>query len=191
MSVAPDGAVTELLARWRAGDDSARDRLMTLVFDELREVARRQMHREQAGHTLQPTALVGELYLRLCGKQKPDYADLSHFFGIAAGVMRRILIDHARVKKAVKRGGGRGAGTDLDESVAAPQPPLDPAELLAIDQALADLDQVNAQAARLVELHYFAGFDLDETAGLLGISTATAKRRHAFARAFVLRRLSA
>ena len=179
--------VTGLLLSWRQGDAAALDRLVPLVYDELRRVARRHLRREQPGHGLQPTALVHEVYLRLVDVEQLALKNRTHFFAVAAKLMRQILVDHARRQHADKRGGGATMMT-LDDVSPAPQPAS--VDVLALDQALAALASIDARQSHLVELRFFAGFNIDEAAEALGISPATVEREWALARAWLFRRLS-
>lgn len=172
--------VTALLARLADGDPLAFDDLLPLVYTELRSVARRQLAGEATGHTLTPTALVHEVYFRLVGQREPLYGNRAHFLGVAARAMRRILVDHARTRARRKRDGGQQV--ELTPEVAAG---ADPQELIALDDALQRLAAVDARQARVIELRYFMGLDLDETAEALGISRATVKRDWVLARAFL------
>lgn len=179
------GAVTRLLAAWNQGDERARDSLMPLVYGELRRRAASYLRRERPGHTLRPTDLVHEAYLRLCAQHK-GWQNREQFFAVAAQLMRRILVDHARAQKAAKR--GRGLRVTLDEgmigSIGARQP-----DLIILDRALEELAARDERLCRLVELRFFAGLTLQETAGALGISLATANRDWALAKAWLFRRL--
>lgn len=179
--------VTRILSALEQGDPTAAEQLLPLVYDELRRLAAEKMAQEKPGHTLQPTALVHEAYLRLVGTAKPQAASWSSrgsFLVAAAEAMRRILVDNARRKKSVKRGGGR-ARADFDEAnLAAPEAS---AELLAVDEALATLAQTDPQAADLVKLRYFAGLSLPEVAEALNISPRSADRLWAYARAWLRR----
>jgi RNA polymerase sigma factor (TIGR02999 family) len=173
--------VTRILSAIEHGDPSAAAELLPLVYDELRKLAAQKLAHEKPGHTLQPTALVHEAYLRLMGQEEPrSYRDRGHFFAAAAAAMRRILIDNARRKRTRKRGG------DLRrqplEAVAAPEPDD---ELLALDEALQKLAAVDPQKAKLVELRYFAGLTGEQAAEVLGISPTTADRHWAYARAWL------
>ncbi len=184
--------VTQLLRDWSAGRPEARDELVGLVYEPLRAIAERHLHRERDGHTLQPTALVNELYLRFIDQHQVNWHDRTHFFAVAAQVMRRILVDHARSRGAQKRGGD-AEELPLDESVAsaaAAPAPEDDVDLGALDEALARLARVDPQAVRVVELRYFAGLTLEETAAVLDVSTATVKRDWAMARAWLYRELT-
>ncbi|REJ86124.1 MAG: RNA polymerase subunit sigma-70 [Acidobacteria bacterium] len=177
--------VTHLLERWREGDSRALDELMPVVYDELRRVAARRMRDERPGHTLAPTDLLHEAYGRLVQADIP-WQDRAHFFAVAAGTMRRILVDHARGRAARKRGGDAVRVT-LDDSL-----PLDAAEpetLLALHEALERLAELDQRKARVLELHLFAGLSYDETAAALDVSAATVDRDLRFARAWLQREL--
>jgi RNA polymerase sigma factor (TIGR02999 family) len=179
--------VTQLLREWSEGREEARDRLLGLVYDPLRLIAERHLHRERQGHTLQPTALVHELYLKLVDQRRVAWADRTHFFAVAAQVMRRILVDHARRRKSEKRGGSLIPVTiDAAFEVAVPEG-LDVVEL---DVALENLEKVYPQQARIVELRFYAGLTIDETAEALGISPATISREWTMARAWLRRAMS-
>lgn len=190
------GEVTRLLQRWSDGDDGALGRMLPMVYDELRRMARRHLQRERDGHTLQGTSLVHEVYLRLAEKGPVEWESRAHFFGWASTLMRHILIDHARSRHAAKRGGGaelvsldalqeeRGEAAEP----AAPEPD-DLPDLIAIDQALRRLERLDPQQGRVVELRYFCGLSVAETAEALGISPATVKREWITARAWLLREL--
>lgn len=178
--------VTELLVRWRKGDREALDKLVPLVYEELRRIAQHFLQRERPDHTLQSTALVHEAYVRMVGQNLPEWESRAHFFGIAAQLMRQILVDHARARQASKRGGGAFKLT-LDESTALPeQKDLD---LIALDDALKSLQQLDEQQSRIVELRYFAGLTIEDTSAVLGISPATVKRDWATARAWLQREM--
>ena len=186
----PRSGITELLAAWAAGDPRAADRLLPAVYDELRRQAARAMGRESDGNTLQPTALVHEAYLRLVDQRAP-WHNRAQFFGVAAQAMRRVLVDHARARHAAKRGGGAPRIT-LDDA-AAEQPGASDdsaADVLALHDALTRLAAMDPDQARLVELRYFAGLTIEETAAALGSSPATVKREWAVARAWLHRELS-
>jgi len=184
MNAAPQ-QVTELLRSWARGDRSALDRLVPLVHDELHRLAHRCMRQEQAGHTLQTTALVDEAYLRLVDADNVRWEDRTHFFAIAATVMRRILVDFARARRAKKREAILlKAPVDLERlQVAAPQPDAD---IVALDDALQSLAVFDARGARVVELRYFGGLSIEETAEVLGVSPKTVKRDWAAARAWLM-----
>lgn len=177
------GQVTELLARWADGDRAALDAMMPIVYAELRRIADAYLRRERSGHTLQPTALVHEAWMRLVRQEHPSIAHRRHFFALAAQVMRRILVDHARASQTQKRG-GEVAMTTLDDTVRAATQG-DPAELLALDVALSDLSRVDARQAQVIELKYFGGLTIDELAGVLGVSAATISRDQRAAEAWL------
>jgi RNA polymerase sigma factor (TIGR02999 family) len=179
--------VSELLTRWRAGDRSALDSLLPLVYDELRRLARKHLRSERPGHTLQSTALVHEAYLRLAGKSSLQVENRTHFFGIAAGVMREILVDHARRRGAAKRGSNCLTLT-LDEAVALPKKRA--VDLIALDDALNGLAAMDPRQSRIVELRFFGGLSIEETSDALGISRATANREWTTARLWLQRELS-
>ncbi|WP_321476559.1 ECF-type sigma factor [uncultured Paludibaculum sp.] len=170
-----------MLRRWSDGDLSARDKLMSQVYDELRVLARRALSREQNANTLQPTALVHELYVRLIGQSAMDIRDRGHFFAVAATVMRHILVDHARARHAQRRGGG-AIQVELKDAIASTNPDMD---ILAIDQALARLEALDARKARVVEMKFFAGLTEHEIAGVLNVGRATVERDWAFAKSWL------
>ena len=175
------GEVTRLLSAIEQGDPQAASKLLPLVYDELRRLAAQKLAQEKPGETLQATALVHEAYLRLVGKDdEPRWANCGHFFAAAAEAMRRILIDQARAKRAQKRGGGRKRN-ELEDMAA----PHDDEELLALDEALQKLAKQDPLKAKLVELRYFAGLTGDQAAEVLDISSATADRHWAYARAWL------
>jgi RNA polymerase sigma factor (TIGR02999 family) len=180
----PAGEVTTLLQAWRDGDEAARDRLIPVVYDELRRRARRHLEHERPGHTLGPTGLVHETYLRLCEQNQPS-RNRAQFFAIASRLMRRILVDHARARVAAKRGRGLRL-TLVEERTPAAAPP----DLLDLDAALEELAALDEDQARLVELRYFGGLSLVETARALGWSHAKASREWAIARSWLYRRLT-
>jgi RNA polymerase sigma factor (TIGR02999 family) len=179
--------VTELLQAWSRGDASAFDRLIPLVYEELRRQAQRYLRRERPGHTLQTTGLVHEAYLRLVDQRHADWRNRAQFFGVAAKTMRRVLIDHARSKQAAKRGGGGIQITLEDVTTPAQEPAVD---LLELDDALVRLAALDPQQAKVVELRYFTGLGIEETAAVLGISPATVKRDWVVARAWLRRELA-
>jgi RNA polymerase sigma factor (TIGR02999 family) len=181
--------VTQLLERWARGDPEAFRELVPLVYQELRLLARHYLRQEQASHTLQPTALVHEAYLRLAGTRDVQLRNRSHFYGAAAQVMRRVLVDYARRRMADKRGGASPNVLSLDEAI---EIPVDMRlDLAALDEALEALERIAPEKARVVELRYFGGLSVEETAEYLGISSATVKRYWAFSRAWLFRRLAA
>jgi RNA polymerase sigma factor (TIGR02999 family) len=179
--------VTELLRSWRQGHAEALDRLIPLVHDELRRVAHAHFRREQPGHTLQATALVHEVYLRLMDIDRLTLNDRTHFFAVSARLMRQILVDHARRKRADKRGGGVTM-MSLDEVSPVSQTPI--VDVLALDQALDALSSHDERQCRVVELRFFAGLSIDEAAEALGVSAATVEREWAMAKAWLYQRLS-
>jgi RNA polymerase sigma factor (TIGR02999 family) len=182
--------VTELLLSWRQGDTAALDRLVPLVYDELRRVARRHLRGESPGQALRATALVHEVYLRLVDVDRMTLTSRAHFFGVAATLMRQILVDHARRQRAGKRGGGATVIT-LNEVAGAAAPTLaSSVDVLALDEALDALSAIDSRQCRVVELRFFAGLTIDETADALGVSTATVEREWALAKAWLYRRLS-
>ena len=179
--------VTELLLSWRQGDTAALDRLIPFVYDELRRVARRRLRGESPGHALQSTALVHEVYLRLVDLDRVTLKNRTHFFALAATLMRQILVDHARRRHADKRG-GRATMVGLDGVSPAALPPS--VDVLALDQALGALSVIDDRQCRVVELRFFAGLNIDETAEALGVSPATVEREWALAKAWLYRQLS-
>ena len=182
----PGPNVTGLLQAWGAGDPSALDRLVPVVYDELHRQAQRYLRRENPGHTLQTTALVHEAYLRLVDQRDARWQNRAQFFGVAAQVMRRILVDHARRHRAAKRGGAVRPVPLEEGEVAAVGSDVD---LVALDDALTRLADLDPQQARVVELRYFTGLGIEDTAEALGISPATVKRDWAMARAWLKRDL--
>lgn len=177
--------VTALLQDMQRGVAGAADRLASQVYDELHRIAESAMRREHAGHTLQPTLLVNEAFLRLAGQTDSPWQNRSQFFALAAQTIRRLLVDHARARARLKR--DHGLRVTLNESVAeAPERSLD---LLALDDALTQLEALSPRQARVVEMRYFAGMEIEDTAAALDISVATVKRDWTFARAFLLRAL--
>jgi RNA polymerase sigma factor (TIGR02999 family) len=179
--------VTGLLLSWRQGDPAALDRLVPLVYDELLRVARGHLRREPPGHSLQATALVHEVYLRLVDVDRMTVKGRTHFIAVAAKLMRQILVDHARRKRADKRGGGVTM-VSLDE--VSPAARTSSVDVLALDEALDALSSFDVQQCRVVELRFFGGLNIDETAEALGVSTATVEREWAMAKAWLYQRLS-
>jgi RNA polymerase sigma factor (TIGR02999 family) len=194
--------VTQLLAQWRDGDERAFAELSALMYEELRQLAQRHLRRERSDHTIQKTALVNEAFVRLVGQQSVDWQSRAHFIGLASKLMRRVLVDYARARLADKRGGGAGV-LSLDE-MAAPEadeaPDTTPTalqhldahtqeEVSAIDQALQRLEQIDARQAQIVEMRYFGGLTVEQTAEAVGISEATVKREWTLARAWLRREL--
>ena len=180
-------AVTQLLLDWNNGDQAALEQLLPLVNAELRLLAKRYMRRESPGHTLQTSALVNEAYLRLIDQKQVLWQNRAHFLGIAAQLMRRILIDHARKAHYAKRGGG-ALRVSLDESAAVTEAKA--AELLAVDEALERLTNLDARKGRLVELRFFGGLTEEETAEVLGVSVPTVQREWRAAKAWLHRMLT-
>jgi RNA polymerase sigma factor (TIGR02999 family) len=177
--------ITKLLQRWRDGDVAAADALLPLVYAQLRAIARRQLAGERTGHTLMPTDLVHEAYLKHSDDRPPESVDRVHFFAIAARAMRQILVDHERHRRAAKRDGGeRITLSSID-----PPDPNQAIDLLALDQALQALEIVDARKARVIELRAFAGLDFDEIAQFMNISRATLARDFRTARAWLYRAL--
>jgi len=181
--------VTALLHAWRGGDAAALDALLPLVYRELHLIAARYMSGERAGHVLQSTALVNEAFLKLV-QQRVDWQSRAHFFAIAASAMRRILVDHARKARTDKRGNAVAA-EPLDDAlpVAAPGPGLDAVDAFSLDRALRSLEALDPQQGRIVELRFFGGLTVEETADVVGVSPTTVKREWAIARAWLLRAL--
>jgi RNA polymerase sigma-70 factor, ECF subfamily len=194
--------VTQLLAQWRDGDERAFAQLSALMYEELRQLAQRHLRRERSNHTMQKTALVNEAFVRLVGQQSVDWQSRAHFIGLASKLMRRVLVDYARARLADKRGGGVGV-LSLDE-MAAPEPDEAPdttptalqhldahtqEEVSAIDQALLRLEQIDERQAQIVEMRYFGGLTVEQTAEAIGISEATVKREWTLARAWLRREL--
>lgn len=178
--------ITHLLKEWSDGDERALDRLTPLVYQELRQQAARFLRRERAGHTLQTTALIHEAYLRLIDAKDVRWQSRAHFFAIAANLMRRVLVDHARRRDAEKRGGAQLRLT-LDEKLAVTS--TAEVDVLAIDQALNKLSTIDSQQALVVELRFFSGLSVEETAAALGVSPATVKRDWSVARAWLRREI--
>jgi RNA polymerase sigma factor (TIGR02999 family) len=203
----PDQPVTQLLAKWRGGNEAALGELTGLVYQELRSLAQRHLRRERSNHTIQRTALVHEAFVRLVNQQSVDWQSRAHFFGLASNLMRRILVDHARARLASKRGGGVDA-VSLDE-ITNPTEPEDSGssagphyaepgkvdgetdeDVAAIDEALTRLGALDERQAKIVEMRYFGGLTIEETAAAIGISDATVKREWTLARAWLRRELS-
>jgi len=174
--------VTQLLVDWSNGDKSALEKLFPLVYDELRRAARQYMRRENPGHTLQTTALVHEAYLRLIDQRHTQWRNRAHFFAIAAQIMRRILLDHARSYQYKKRGGGAHQ-VSLDETAIVSQGKA--AEMIVLDDALNELAKIDPQQSRVVELRFFGGLTVEETAEVLSLSPATIKREWSAAKAWL------
>ena len=179
--------VTQLLIDWSKGDQAALDQLMPLVYSELRRLATNYLRRERQGHTLQPTALVNEAYLKLVDQRNAKWQNRAQFFGISAQLMRRILVDHARQHRAAKRGGSEQQRLSITSAEKlAKQSEID---LLALNEALDELTKMDPQQARIVELKFFGGLSIEETAEVLGIGHATVERDWKMARAWLRRQL--
>ena len=186
----PAHNVTELLLSWGEGDTAALDRLVPLLYDDLRQVARRHLRRERPGHSLQATALVHEVFLRLVDMDRMTVKSRTHFFALSARLMRQILVDHARRQQADKRGGGATL-ISLNEAAGAAAPASTPSvDVLALDEALDALSSFDDRQCRVVELRFFAGLNIPEAADALGVSTATVERDWAMAKAWLHQRLS-
>lgn len=179
--------LTELLRDWRQGDRTALDRLTPLVYDEIRRIAHRYMDRERQGHTLQTTALINEAYLRLLGQQQVNWNSRTHFYAVVAQVMRHVLIDHARSRLYLKRG-GEAQRVPFDEATLMSTERA--TELIALDEALNILAELDARKARVIELRYFGGFSLEETAAVLGVSVMTVRRDWRAAKAWLFQQVS-
>jgi len=187
MTISPVQQVTQLLVEWSHGDQAALDQLIPLVNDELRRLASRYLRREHPGHMLQTSALVNEAYLRLIDQAQVEWQNRAHFFGIAAELMRRILVDHARRHTRAKRGGG-ALQVSLDEAALVTRERA--AELVALDEALMELAALDPRKSRIVELRFFGGLGLEETAAVLGVSSPTVQREWRTAKAWLHRTLS-
>ena len=179
--------VTQLLVSWGKGDQQSLESLIPLVYDELRRQARRYLRRERPDHTLQSSALVHEVYVRLIDQRQANWHNRSQFFGVAAQLMRRILVDHARSRGAVKRGAGVTKLAIAEEMAAIEMQNVD---LIALDTSLTKLEQIDPQQCRIVELRFFSGLSIEDTADALSISPATVKRDWAMAKAWLYREIS-
>jgi RNA polymerase sigma-70 factor (ECF subfamily) len=184
----PDGEVTLLLTEFREGNQEAANRLMPLIYSELRRVAGTYLQRERPGHTLQTTALVNEVYLRLAGGQPAPWQNRAHFFAIAAHGMREVLLDYARRHHAGKRGGKDAQKVEIDAEVLGASPKIE--NVIAIDEALERLAQIDPRQSRLIELRFFAGLDVEEVAEVMGVSPTTIKREWTSAKAWLHRELA-
>lgn len=192
------GEITRLLRRWTQGDASAIDELWPLVHEDLRRLARRELAKERGEHTLQRTALVNEAFIRLSGQRTVEWLNREQFLSLAAMIMRRVLVDYARKRDAQRRGQGARhvslhdtqAALELDERQASEPFAEDSVDVIAIDSALLRLEALDAAQGRIVELRYFGGLTLEETADVVGLSVATVKREWAMARAWLQRELS-
>jgi RNA polymerase sigma factor (TIGR02999 family) len=186
--VSPSSQITQLLMAWRGGEKAALERLLPQVEAQLRRLARRYMAGERAGHTLQTTALVNEAYLRLVGSEKVQWRDRAHFFAVAAQLMRRILVDHARSRRYQKRGGGARQVTLDEEWMGSREPSRD---LIALDDALQALAEVDPRKSRVIELRIFGGLSVEETAAVLEVSQDTVLRDWRLARHWLRKELAA
>src|SRR4051812_42041681 len=179
--------ITQWLSHCKGADAEALEQLLPLVYDELHRRAIQLFSRESAGHTLQPTALVSEVYLRLRDQRKMEWQNRAQFFALAARMMRRILVSHARSRRAAKRGGGETRITLVDEVAAAPERDV---SLLAVDDALTKLDSIDPDKSRMVELRFFSGLSVEETAEVMGVSPRTINRQWETAKAWLYRELA-
>lgn len=186
MEPAPN-LITQLLMDWRGGDSAALEKLAPIVYEEMRRIARRYMKGERAGHTLQTSALVNEAYMRLVDHNNIQWENRAHFFAVAAQAMRRVLVDHARNRNYQKRGGGAHK-VEFDEAWMAASERA--AEFIALNDALTDLENVDPRKGKVVEMRYFGGLSVEETAEALGVSPITVKRDWNLARAWLLRALT-
>ena len=184
----PTNDVTQLLVSWSKGNKEALDRLVPLVYSELRRLARRYMGRESPGHTLQTSALINEAYMKLVDRQNIQWQNRAHFFAVAAQVMRHILIDHARTRNYAKRGAG-ARKISLDETAVLSDKRA--ADLVALDDALNALAEIDPRKSRIIELRFFGGLSIEETAEIMEISTVTVTREWRTARAWLRREMSA
>lgn len=191
MSSPQQRPITVLLERWKDGDSAALQDLLPIVYDELRRVAQRYLRSERTGHTLQSTALVHEAYLRLAQGNPRQFENRAHFFAVASNLMRQILVDYARSHRAAKRGGGAYKITLTDGlGVAAGKEAASEFDVLALNEAMTGLAKLDAQQARVVELRFFGGLSIEETAAVMNISPATVKRDWATARAWLHREMA-
>jgi RNA polymerase sigma factor (TIGR02999 family) len=185
-----DTEITEVLQQWRNGDHAALDRLTERLYNQLRILAERALGKDWATQSLQPTELVHEAYLRLVDAQTLDWKSRAHFFGVAARLMRQILVDQARTRNAAKRGGGKLKVSIQADDVEVPDPHAQVVDLIGLDLALHELSTLDRNQGRVVELRFFAGMTVEETAEALGVSTRTVKRDWRLAKAWLRRRLS-
>jgi RNA polymerase sigma factor (TIGR02999 family) len=187
MDIPSKNEITQWLADCKGGDNGALEKLLPLVYDELHRRAVHLFSQESAGHTLQPTALVNEVYLRLLDQREMDWQNRAQFFALAARMMRRILVSHARSRKAAKRGGGETRITLAEELAAAPERDVN---LLAVDEALTKLDLIDPDKSRMVELRFFSGLSVEETAEVMGVSPRTINRQWQTAKAWLYREIA-
>jgi RNA polymerase sigma-70 factor (ECF subfamily) len=183
----PQGEVTALLAAWSKGDQSALNKIMPLVYAELHRIARRAWNQRQQNNTLQPTALINEAYLKLANANNASFQDRCHFFAVASTAMRQVLVNHAKSRLSEKRGGGR-VNISLDEIE--PAVHQEASEILALHEALDALQAVDPRKSRIVEMRYFGGLSIDETAEALGVSIATVNRDWRLARSWLIREMN-
>jgi RNA polymerase sigma factor (TIGR02999 family) len=191
------GEITRLLQAWAGGDSRAIDALWPLVYEDLRQLARRQLARERSDHTLQRTALVNEVFIRLAGQNSAQWLNREQFLSLASKIMRRVLVDYARQRNAQRRGDGAAkislhdtlASLEVDQAQARAAFTDDEVDVIAIDSALLKLEKIDAPQSRIVELRYFGGLTLEETASVVGISLASVKREWSMARAWLRREL--
>ena len=183
----PVETVTQLLLKWGEGDAASLDKLMPLVYEELRRLASNYLRRERQNHTLQPTALVNEAYLKLVDQKNAHWQNRAQFYGVAAQLMRRILVDHARQHQAEKRGGSKQQRLSITSARAIAQTPE--VDVLAVNEALEELKQFDEQQERIVELRFFGGLSIAETAEVMGIGHATVERDWKMARAWLRKKL--
>jgi len=186
MAITAQSELTNLLDEWKHGDPSALEKLTPLIYDELRRIAHRYARRERNGHTLQTTALINEAYVRLAGNESPDWQNRQHFFAVTAQVMRHILIDHARRRRALRHGGD-GQQVSLSEADAMTSERA--TELIALDDALQELAALDARKSEVVQLRYFGGLSLEETADALGVSLMTVRRDWRAAKAWLYKKV--
>ena len=186
--MADAGALTQMLARWEAGDRDALAELIPAVYDDLRRIAKHHLAGERAGHTLAPTALVNEVYLRLGNYDNISWQNRAHFFAMASKIMRRVLVDYARKRHAAKRGGNESAVTLLESRQADGR--VEEVDLIALDEALTKLEALDERQCQVVQMRYFGGLKNDEIATVLGVSVPTVKRDWAVARVWLRRALT-
>jgi RNA polymerase sigma factor (TIGR02999 family) len=187
METEPQGEITQLLARWREGDSAAFEAMVPLVYEQLHRIAAGLMRRERQDHTLQPTALLNEVYMRLVRQKKAEWADRKHFFTFAAMLMRNILTDYARQRLAKRRGGSEWIKMELTDDLAFIGSEAE--QVLDLNTALEQLEELDPRKARIVEMRYFLSFTTEEAADALGVSVATAERDLKFARSWLFREL--
>lgn len=181
---------TRILSQLSTGDDAAVDRLLPLVYEPLRALARHQLQQERAEHTLQATALVHEVYLKLLGQTETKWLNRAHFFAVSAQAIRRILVDHARHKRRIKRGAGAVLFSLEEATLIAPEQDHRRWDLIALDEALTRLAEIDERRARVVEMRFFAGLQIDEIAAILGVTDRTVRSDWTFARAWLYRELA-